>query len=90
MRSVVLIQGTLSGMGYESECEMLAVREYLPQVGRPIYYRCSVIKAAPHLPDGEYIVMFDGHAVPAIKESGLWIPDGRAPHYSTQCAPLSS
>lgn len=74
--SVVLLQGVLRGMGRESLCEMLALREEDPATHRKIYSRCSVIGAPIDLPDGEYTVTFrDGTAL-VRREGGLWLPDG--------------
>lgn len=78
MRSVVLIRGSLIGMGYEVPCEMLAMRDSQAPSGKAAYSRCSVIDAPPQLPDGEYTVTFHGYIVPARKEAGLWVPDETA------------
>lgn len=75
MRSVVLIHGLLRGMGREESCEMLAIKESDRGGGQPIYSRCGVIDAPPDLPDGDYTVSFNGYAVPAKREGGLWIPE---------------
>ena len=78
MRSVVLINGWLAGMGYQGPCEMLAIRESQAASGRVSYSRCSVIDAPAQLPDGDYTVTFTGYIVPARKEAGLWVPDETA------------
>ncbi|MGA8109824.1 MAG: hypothetical protein WBD46_11600 [Acidobacteriaceae bacterium] len=74
MRSVVLVRGSVEGMGCTARCEMLAMKEYLSETAPPIYSRCCVIDAPMELPDGDYRVTFAGHQVSAHKESGLWLP----------------
>lgn len=76
MRSVVLIYGVLRGMGRESPCEMLALKEKHPESGKPMYSRCSVTRAASDLPDGDYTVSFRGGQVAVRREGGLWLADG--------------
>jgi hypothetical protein len=79
MRSVVLIRALLKGMGHETPCEMLAMRESTAGSPQVIFSRCSVIDAPQELPDGDYAVSFDDYSVPARKEGGLWMPaDGNA------------
>jgi hypothetical protein len=78
MRSVVLIQGLLRGMGREAPCEMLAIRESQSGKNLPSYTRCSVIEAPRDLPDGDYTVTFSAYSVSARKEAGLWVPEGAA------------
>lgn len=75
MRTVVPIRGTLKGMGRESKCEMLAVKESAAVRAVPACSLCSVIMAAPDLPDGESIVEFEGRRVRAKREGGLWLPE---------------
>ncbi len=74
MRAVVLVRGTLRGMGRESECEMLAMRETGADGEPPVFSLSSVITVAPDLPDGEYTVEFEGQTVRAKREGGLWLP----------------
>ncbi len=76
MRSVILIRGLLRGMNREAPCEMLAIQETQTGAANAVYSRCSVIDAPMDLPDGDYTVAFRGHAVPARKEGGLWVPGG--------------
>ncbi|MGD0366779.1 MAG: hypothetical protein ABSA94_04940 [Acidobacteriaceae bacterium] len=76
MRSVVLIHGLLKGMGRETPCEMLAMREPASETSPAVYSRCCVIDAPLDLPDGIYAVTFGGSVVAARKEAGLWLPEG--------------
>jgi hypothetical protein len=78
MRSVVLIHGVLRGMGQESNCEMLALKETDSLTRRTTYSRCSVIKADSDLPDGEYIVAFQSNTVSVRREGSLWLADGES------------
>jgi len=80
MRSVVLIQGLLRGMGREALCELLAMKESQPETGANLYTRCSVIDAPWDLPDGDYTVTFFDCIVSARREGGLWVPGGTAVH----------
>lgn len=87
MRSVVLIHGLLTGMGYHEPCEMLAIKESASGKAREMFSRCSVIDAPQQLPDGEYVVSFNGYSVPAKKEGGLWMPAGDAVALQAEQAP---
>jgi len=75
MRAVVLIQGTLRGMGRQSICEMLAMKDSAANGTQSAYVLCNVLTAAPDLPDGEYTVEFEGRKVRAKREGGLWLPE---------------
>ena len=78
MRSIVLGHALLTGNEREAPCDMLAMKESHPHAAEPAYSRCNVIDAPIDLPDGDYMVHFDGLTVPARKEGGLWIPEGAA------------
>jgi hypothetical protein len=75
MRSVVLIYGVLRGMGCESGCEMVAIRDKRPDSPRPMYSRWSVLSAPSDLPDGCYTVSFEDFTVPVRREGGLWLAE---------------
>lgn len=72
MRTIVLVNGVLRGMGHETQCEMLAIREKSPNQP-PLYRKCSVIESPPNMPDGEYTVSFDHATVKVYREGGLWL-----------------
>jgi hypothetical protein len=76
MKSVVLVHGVIWGMGHESDCEMLALKETDSVTRRTTFSRCSVIQANPDLPDGDYIVAFQGNSVSARRAGGLWLANG--------------
>jgi hypothetical protein len=75
MRTVVLIYGVLRGMGFEADCEMVAIKNTHPDNHRPVYTRWSVLDAPRDLPDGRYTVFFDDNAIPVRREGGLWLAD---------------
>jgi hypothetical protein len=68
----VMIAGVLRGMGCETNCEVLA-RKQSPDLG-PEYSEAFILNAPADLPEGEYLVMFDGHTLRATKAHGLWLP----------------
>jgi len=78
MRSVVLIHGSLTGMGHQAPCEMLAMKESTPGTSQLVFSHCSVIDAPLELPDGDYTVSFNEYVVSAKKEGGLWMPTEKA------------
>jgi hypothetical protein len=72
--------GEFEGLGAEAQCEVLARRLSIKAGNklsrRPYAYaNCSVI-GAPDLPDGEYIVYFDGYSFAVIRQRGLWFSHG--------------
>jgi hypothetical protein len=76
MRSIVLINGVLRGMGFEADCEMVAIRVTYPDRQKPTYSRWSVLDAPCDLPDGLYTVFCDDdNAVPVRREGGLWLAE---------------
>jgi hypothetical protein len=81
--SIVLLRGSLQGMEREAECEVLARTlgftwsvESAKRV--PVYTDCSVLTAPPNLPDGEYLVTFEGNFVMATRQRGHWLSHGSA------------
>lgn len=58
-------------MQREENCEVLA-RSILLNNSHA-YSEGFVINAAADLPDGEYVVTFDGHALRVVKAGGLWL-----------------
>ena len=63
-------------MGQESHCEMVALKDKDPDRKHCVYSRCSVLEAAPDLPDGPYTVSFDACTVVVFRESRLWLANG--------------
>lgn len=73
---MVLVDGRVHGMGRESACEMVALKDTDPETRRVTYSRCSVISAATDLPDGDYTVTFHEGSARVRREGGLWLADG--------------
>jgi len=71
-------------MGQTAECEVLARRITVPTEGGPdsrnfyTYTDCSVIGAPSELPDGEYMVRFEGYTFKTTLHRGLWLSCGPA------------
>jgi hypothetical protein len=84
MGSIVLVRGSLKGMGLQAECEVLARRlttVVTPPTGSTTglsYSECSVIQAPVDLPDGDYVFRFKRHAVTMSKKRGAWLSHGPA------------
>ena len=73
--SAVHIRGVLSGMGHEAECDLLVHKRLS---GSDVHYTEGVIfYGPPGLPDGEYLVHFDGHIMRATKQHGRWVYSNR-------------
>ncbi|HEY1499742.1 MAG TPA: hypothetical protein VGF88_09210 [Acidobacteriaceae bacterium] len=72
--SAALMKGVLRGMGREVLCELLVWKETVGN--RPVYSQCRVVTAPLDLPDGEYVLLFDGRTVPAKKQGGWWAMEG--------------
>jgi hypothetical protein len=90
----VLRHGFVKGMGKKAQCEVIArkVPILAHRAGSPdfTYSDCSVIYVSSPLPDGEYAVYFDGHAVHLTKQQGLWLTRGTAKKYRESIMIMSS
>lgn len=75
MRSIVLIDGVLRGMGREASCEMIVFKDTDPDTRHSTYSRWSVLEAPLSLPDGFYTAWCDGLRVPVRHEGGLWLAE---------------
>jgi hypothetical protein len=84
MGMIVLVRGSLQGMGREVECEVVAMKRTIinPPKARPlfddIYSDCGVIDAPADLPDGEYTVRVGNQFFSTRLHRGLWIGYGKA------------
>lgn len=81
--TVVLLHGSVEGMGQVAECEVLARRIVVPLEEHDghtfqTYTDCSVIGAPIALPDGEYTVHFEEYIFKATCRRGLWLSCGPA------------
>ncbi len=77
--AIVLVRGTLRGMGREAACELLARRRPLPEADRLgtrryEYTQFSIVQAPVDFPDGRYSVTTeDGQEFPVTRVQGLWM-----------------
>jgi len=67
---VSFFAGVLRGMKREEECELLALKES-SQTGT-CYQWAFILQAPDDLPNGEYVVSFDDHAMLVTKERAHW------------------
>ena len=71
-REKVVIAGRLVGMGREVNCTVNAEKVSLPGIIVSHFSKCNVHNAPSDLPDGEYLVIFDGGMMPFQKHHGVW------------------
>ena len=84
MGMIVLVRGSLQGMGREVECEVVAMKRTIinpprvrPQI-KEVYSDCGVVDAPSDLPDGNYTVRVGNQFFNAKLQRGLWHGDGTA------------
>ncbi len=75
-REGVVLAGRLVGMGREEDCILKAVSMSLPGTIVSQFSKCKVHNAPSDLPDGEYLVTFDGGMIPFEKRDGKWVALG--------------
>lgn len=51
------------------------MKDWHPKSPRFRYFRCCVLDAPSEIPDGRYVVYFEEHCAPAVKQGGLWLPE---------------
>lgn len=79
MGMIVLVRGSLEGMGREAECEVVAMKRTIidEQRLRPhiseVYSDCGVLNAPSDLPDGEYTVRVGDQVFSTRRRRGLWL-----------------
>ena len=71
-REDVVIAGRVIGMGREENCTLNAEKISLPGIIVSHFSKCNVHNAPSDLPDGEYLVLFDGGMIPFRKHRGVW------------------
>ncbi len=71
-REDVVLAGRLIGMGREETCTFNAEKLSLPGVIVSHFSKCNVHHAPSDLPDGEYLVVFEGGMIPFQKRRGVW------------------
>jgi hypothetical protein len=62
-REIVMLSGTISGMGREAACIVSAVRVSLAGATESALTRCSIHQAPVDLPEGAYQVTFAGETI---------------------------
>ena len=84
MGMIVLVRGSLRGMGHEVECEVVAMKRTVlhPPKERPqideVYSDCGVLNAPQDLPDGEYTVRVGNQLFSTRRRRGLWLGQSKA------------
>ena len=71
-REAVVIAGRLIGMGREESCTINAERLSLPGIIVSHFSKCNLHHAPVDLPDGEYLMVFEGGMMPFEKRGGAW------------------
>jgi|HubBroStandDraft_6_1064221.scaffolds.fasta_scaffold199165_1 hypothetical protein len=71
-REVVVLSGQLTGMGREASCTLNALRVSLPGTIVSHFANCNIHHAPRDLPDGEYLMTFDGGMIVFQKHGGVW------------------
>jgi hypothetical protein len=71
-REVFVLSGRLEGMGREASCTLNALRVSLPGTIVSHFVNCNIHHAPSDLPDGEYLVTFEGGMIPFQKRDGVW------------------
>lgn len=75
-REVVLMTGTLVGMGREEPCMIGAIKVSLPGNPNFTYTNMSIQNAPSTMPDGEYTLHYDGRTEAMVKRDGEWFGIG--------------
>jgi hypothetical protein len=80
--TLVLLHGTVRGMGHEAEVEVLTRRmqDHNASGILPVfkYVDCTVIGGPADLPDGDYIASFSGLSTVTTRRNGMWLSSGIA------------
>jgi hypothetical protein len=69
----VMVPGQLRGMGRSANCTVCAVRIALQGVGGYQYVRPIVAGAPSDLPNGAYVLTFDGRVTSVQLHNGAWM-----------------
>lgn len=62
-------------MDREAECTVRAVRNSLRGTDQSALSRCEVIEGPLDLPEGKYLLTYDGQTVAVQKRNGFWLAD---------------
>lgn len=73
IREQILLDGILRGMEQETVCRVKAIKITIPKLDVWEYVRAEIADAPSELPDGAYVVRFDGRSMKVEKNAGEWI-----------------
>lgn len=74
MHLSVVMDGVLQGMGRTAACSFVAEKDWSPGGADQARYRhCSVVSAPAELPDGIYLLHFEGYLTCVERRRGHWI-----------------
>ncbi len=79
MGMIVMMRGSLQGMGREAECEVVARKQIVVSTRKSEssfneeYSDIGVIEAPVDLPDGDYTVRVANYTFTATRRNGLWL-----------------
>ena len=85
----VLLTGRLQGMEQQTPCELMAKRSPSDGLEKFVYRDPVIIHVPADLPDGEYILHFEGVSVPMLHKGVLWTATA-PPVSDEEAAALSS
>ena len=71
-REGVVLARRLVGMGRQEDCTFNAEKVSLPGTILSHFSKCNVHNAPSDLPDGEYLVLFEGGMIPFHKQGRVW------------------
>jgi hypothetical protein len=72
-QQTVMVPGQLRGMGRSANCTVCAVRIALQSGGAYQYVRPIVTGAPGDLPNGTYVLTFDGRVASVQFHNGAWM-----------------
>ena len=79
MSMIVLVRGSLKGMGREAECEVVAMKRTIVNIRNSrdhfdeIYTEFGIVDAPADLPDGAYMLRIGKQSFGATLRHGLWL-----------------
>lgn len=72
-RRVETVAGIVRGMGREAHCNVRGVRFSRPGLPPAPLMQCTIEDAPSDLPDGDYVVTFDGISSQVRKTENGWL-----------------
>lgn len=79
MSMIVLVRGSLKGMGREAECEVVAMKRTIVNTRdsrehfEEVYTEFGIVDAPADLPDGAYTVCVGKQTFRSTLRHGLWL-----------------